>query len=85
MSDKINEFLESIPDGRCKGCRYAKTVFATNQYMFLGCYCVPYRVKQPLGGGRPARCRVVRVHEFTGSTPASARCKTWHNKHLEVE
>lgn len=50
MSDKINEFLESIPDGRCKGCRYAKTVFATNQYMFLdmflGCYCVPYRGKR---------------------------------------
>ena len=46
MSDKINEFLESIPDGRCKGCRYAKTVFAPNQYMFLGCYCVPYRGKR---------------------------------------
>lgn len=31
-----------------------------------------------MGVGRPARCKVVRVHELTGSTPASARCKTWH-------
>ena len=28
-----------------------------------------------MGGGRPARCKVVRVHELTGSTPASASAK----------
>lgn len=31
-----------------------------------------------IGGGRPARCKGVRVPGPTGSTPAGAWCKTWH-------
>lgn len=37
--DKIDEFLNSLPEGRCNPCDYAKCVVATGHYMFLGCYC----------------------------------------------
>ena len=40
------EFYESIPNGRCKPCRYGKVVFAENNYMFIGCYCKPFSGKR---------------------------------------
>ena len=42
MSNPINDFYNSILDGRCKGCEYARSVVATEQWMFLGCYHKPY-------------------------------------------
>lgn len=43
--DKIDEFYKSLPDGRCKGCKFARCVVATGQWMFLGCYHAPYKGK----------------------------------------
>lgn len=45
MSDEIKEFFESLPKGRCRPCKYARVVFAQDQFMFLGCYHEPYRGK----------------------------------------
>ena len=45
MSD-LKDFYDSIPNGRCKPCDYAKVVVAENDYMFLGCYCNPYNGKR---------------------------------------
>lgn len=39
------EFYKSIPSGRCKPCKYGKVVVANGQFMFLGCYCKPYKGK----------------------------------------
>ena len=38
-----------------------------------------------MGSGNPVGCRVVRVHERTGSTPARARCKTPQYKEENME
>lgn len=46
MSNPIDDFYHNIPDGRCKGCLYARTVVATGQWMFLGCYHTPYTGKR---------------------------------------
>ena len=43
--NKLEEFYRSLPNGRCKPCKYNKVVVATNNYMFLGCYCNPYKGK----------------------------------------
>ena len=43
---ELQEFYDSIPNGRCKPCDYAKVVVANEQYMFLGCYCNPYNGKR---------------------------------------
>lgn len=45
MND-IEEFYDKLPKGRCNPCQYAKAVVATGQYIFLGCYCKPYRGKR---------------------------------------
>ena len=42
---KIDEYYDIIPNGRCKPCEYGRVVVATGQFMFLGCYCEPYRGK----------------------------------------
>ena len=44
--NEINKFRESIPEGRCTKCEYARTVFATGNYKFLGCYHMPYTGKR---------------------------------------
>lgn len=46
MSNQIDDFHNNVPDGRCKGCTYARAVVATGQWMFLGCYHAPYRGKR---------------------------------------
>ena len=46
MKDSIDDFIASLPKGRCNPCEYAKCVVATEQYMFLGCYCEPYHGKR---------------------------------------
>lgn len=45
VQNQIDEFYEHLPEGRCKGCQYARAVVATGQWMFLGCYHEPYRGK----------------------------------------
>lgn len=42
----INEFYDSLPKGRCKGCAYAKAVVSNGQWIFLGCYHIPYNGKR---------------------------------------
>ena len=44
--NEINKFRKSIPEGRCTKCEYARTVFATGNYKFLGCYHMPYTGKR---------------------------------------
>ena len=46
MSNQIDDFHNNRLDGRCKGCTYARSVIATGQWMFLGCYHAPYRGKR---------------------------------------
>lgn len=46
MSKQRDDFYNNIPDGRCKGCTYARSVVATGQWMFLGCYHTPYTGKR---------------------------------------
>ena len=46
MSNVIENFYNSLPDGRCKGCTYARHVVATGQWIFLGCYHMPYTGKR---------------------------------------
>ena len=41
----IDEFMNSLPTGRCNPCKYARCVVATGQWMFLGCYHPPYSGK----------------------------------------
>lgn len=36
---------KSVKAGRCDGCEHCKTVTATGQWEFFGCYCKPYRGK----------------------------------------
>lgn len=43
--NEIDEFYESLPLGRCTYCKYARQVFATGQFIFLGCYHEPYHGK----------------------------------------
>ena len=43
--DKIDEFYKNLPEGRCKGCKYARHVVAIEQWIFLGCYHKPYKGK----------------------------------------
>lgn len=45
MSDKLDNFFKNI-DSRCIGCEYAKSVFGSGGWMFLGCYHTPYRGKR---------------------------------------
>ena len=42
--NEINKFRKSIPEGRCTKCEYARTVFATGNYKFLGCYLGCYHM-----------------------------------------
>lgn len=32
-------------DGRCKGCKYARTINSTEGWQFVGCICEPYKGK----------------------------------------
>ena len=43
--NEIDKFYKSLPEWRCKDCKYAKAVVATEQYMFLGCHYSPYKGK----------------------------------------
>ena len=45
VMDKIDEFYKNLPEGRCKGCNYARAVVAIGQWIFLGCYHTPYKGK----------------------------------------
>ena len=44
--NKLKEFYDSIPNGRCKPCEYGKVVVGSGEYLFLGCYCSPYNGKR---------------------------------------
>lgn len=44
--DSINNFYKSLPNGRCKPCKFAKYVGTWEGYGFLGCYHVPYTGKR---------------------------------------
>ncbi len=41
----LDDFYKNLPDGRCKGCEYAKAVIANGQFGFLGCYHELYKGK----------------------------------------
>ena len=43
QSDEIEEYLESLPKGRCNPCKHAKAIHAQEGFMFLGCCCKPYK------------------------------------------
>ena len=43
--NEIEEYYDSLPQGRCHPCKYARAVFAQDQFMLLGCYHEPYRGK----------------------------------------
>ena len=45
MSEEIKKFFESLPTGRCNPCKCARAVFATERFIFLGCYHEPYKGK----------------------------------------
>jgi hypothetical protein len=45
MTNVINEFLKSLPRGRCKDCQFSRCVFGTGNFMFLGCHHKPYHGK----------------------------------------
>lgn len=36
---------KSVKTGRCDGCKHCRTVYATGQWEFNGCYHPPYRGK----------------------------------------
>lgn len=39
-------FVDSeAPKGRCEGCRYARTIYATGNWKFIGCVHEPYKGK----------------------------------------
>ncbi|MFA9464070.1 MAG: hypothetical protein ACERKN_07225 [Velocimicrobium sp.] len=42
---KIDEFYENLKDGRCKGCKDARRVSASQGFSFLGCYHEPNKGK----------------------------------------
>lgn len=42
---QVDEYYESIPDGRCKPCKYGRVVTGVDGFMMLGCHCEPYRGK----------------------------------------
>ena len=43
MNIIAQEFLKSLPEGRCKNCEFAIVVSTSDGYMFLGCKHPPYR------------------------------------------
>lgn len=43
--NEIDDFYNHLPEGRCKGCKFAKAVTANDQWIFLGCYHEPYKGK----------------------------------------
>lgn len=43
--NKIDEFYNSLPRGRCNPCEFSKCIVANDQFMFLGCVHQPYKGK----------------------------------------
>ena len=35
----------NVKKDRCEGCEYCRTVIASGQWQFYGCYCPPYKGK----------------------------------------
>jgi hypothetical protein len=44
--NEIDDFYNHLPEGRCKRCKFARAVVANGQWIFLGCYHIPYNGKR---------------------------------------